>query len=59
MNFLVTGSSSYVGKYIIKYLLNEEHDVIGTSRSKPNIINKKFFFIKNNLTKNQIKIKKK
>ena len=59
MSFLVTGSSSYVGKYIINHLLLRNYKVIGTSRTNPNISNKNFIWIKHNLNHSSFKIKKK
>jgi nucleoside-diphosphate-sugar epimerase len=59
MNFLVTGSSSYVGKYIINDLLKKKHFVIGISRTSPGIYHKNFFFKKHDLLKPRISLKKK
>ena len=59
MSFLVTGSSSYVGKYIINHLLLRNYKVIGTSRTNPNISNKNFIWVKHDLSHSSLKIKKK
>ena len=59
MNFLVTGSSSYVGKYIINHLLKEKHFVIGISRNSPNINHKNFYFKRHDLLREKINLKKK
>jgi len=58
MNFLVTGSSSYVGKHIIKHLLDKKHFVIGISRTSPKIIHKNFFYKKHDLLNPSINLKK-
>ena len=50
MNILVTGSSSYVGKYIILGLLSLGHKVVGTSRTDPKIKNKNFIWISHDLS---------
>lgn len=59
MNFLVTGSSSYVGKYIINGLLKKKHFVVGISRTSPKIYHKNFFFKKQDLLKQRINLKQK
>ena len=51
MNILVTGSSSYIGKYIILGLLSLNHKIIGTSRTNPKIRNKNFTWISHDLSK--------
>ncbi len=60
MKFLITGSSSYVGKSTINHLLkNKNFKVVGTSRTNPKIINDNFKWIKHDLSKKQLKINKK
>ena len=34
MKYLVLGSNSFAGACLVEHLLNEEHEVIGISRSK-------------------------
>ena len=59
MKFLVTGCSSYVGKYIIRDLLKKNHKVVGISRTSPGIHHKNFFFKKHDLLKPKLNLKKK
>ena len=47
--FLVTGSSSGIGKAITKNLLKKKYNVVGISRSKNQIFNKNFTHIKTDL----------
>lgn len=47
--FLVTGSSSGIGKAITKNLLKRKYNVLGISRGKNQIINKNFTHIKTDL----------
>ena len=55
MNILVTGSSSYVGKYIILGLLSLNHKVVGTSRTDPKIKNENFIWLSHDLSKSPLK----
>ena len=42
----ITGSSGMLGKHVVNYLLKKKYQIIGTSRTNPNIINKNFLFKK-------------
>ncbi len=46
MKALVTGSSSTIGEKIIRRLLDEGYEVLGTSRTRPDINHSSFHFIK-------------
>ena len=54
MNIFLTGCTSYIGRYLAISFINQGDYVIGTSRKNPNIKNKKFRFIKHDLSKSQI-----
>ena len=56
MKILITGSSSYVGKYIIEGLLDLGHKIIGTSRGNPNINRKNFTWISHDLSISPLEI---
>ncbi len=51
MKIIITGVSSYVGKYLSLYFLNRNYEVIGISRTDPNIHKNNFKFIKLDLEK--------
>ena len=60
MNILITGAGNYLGKYLINKFLTNNINVIAISNKKILIKNKKFYFIKHQLSKNPyLKIKKK
>ena len=42
----VTGSSGMLGKHVVNYLLKKKYQIIGTSRTNPNIKNKNFLWKK-------------
>ena len=54
MNIFLTGCTSYIGRYLAISFINQGDYVIGTSRKNPNIKNKKFRFIKHDLSKSPI-----
>ena len=60
MNIFLTGCTSYIGKYLAIAFIKQGYNVIGTSRTNPKIKNKKFSFIKHDLSISPIlKLKKK
>ncbi len=56
MKVLVTGASSYIGKYIISNLLINGHSVLSTSRKNPKINHKFHKWIKHDLSKKIFKV---
>ena len=54
MNIFLTGCTSYIGKYLANSFINQGDNVIGASRTNPKIKNKKFKFIKHDLSKSPI-----
>lgn len=57
-NILITGSSGYLGSYLVNNLIKEGHNIIGIDIKKPKIKNRNFNFIKKkiiNLKKKEIK----
>ena len=56
MKVLVTGASSYIGKYIISNLLINGHSVLSTSRKNPKINHKSHKWIKHDLSKKIFKV---
>jgi len=50
VNIFLTGCTSYIGKYLAISFINQGDNVIGTSRTDPKIKNKKFKFIKHDLS---------
>lgn len=56
-NFLITGSSGYIGKILLKKLLNKNYKIVGISKKKQKK-KKNFTNIVNNLQK-KLSIKKK
>jgi len=60
MNILITGSGNYLGKYLINKFIINNINVIAISNKKIPKINKRFYFIKHQLSKSPyLKIKKK
>jgi len=55
MNFLVTGCSSYIAKYVIKKLLADGDKVSGISRTNPNIVHHNFTWLAHDLSKSPYK----
>ena len=45
-NILITGSSGYLGSYLVNNLIKEGHNIIGIDIKKPKNKNKNFNFIK-------------
>ena len=45
-NILITGSSGYLGSYLVNNLIKEGHNIIGIDIKKPKIKNRNFNFIK-------------
>ena len=58
MNIFVTGASSYVGKYVILNFLSKGHNVLSTSRTSPKIKQTNHKWIKHDLSKKPIDLKK-
>ena len=58
MNILLTGCSSYIGKYITESLIKDGNYVIGISRTNPNVNHKCFKWIKCDLSVGEINLKK-
>ena len=59
MKILITGCSSYIGQYLIeRFLDNKNYQIIGISRSKPNISNNRFKWFKHDLSSKPFKKKK-
>jgi len=56
MNFLVTGCSSYIAKYVIKKLLTDGDKVSGISRKNPNIVHHNFTWTAHDLSKSPYKL---
>jgi len=56
MKVLITGASSYIGKYIISNLLIKGHNVLSTSRTDPKINHKCHKWIKHDLSKKIFKV---
>ena len=56
MRILITGCSSYIGKYLVKkFLEKKQHKLYGVSRSNPKIFNKIFTWYKHDLAKSPLK----
>ena len=51
MRVLITGVSSYIGKFIAKEFIKKNYHVIGVSRSNPKIISNNFFWCKYDISK--------
>ena len=45
-NILITGSSGYLGSYLVNNFIKEGHNIIGIDIKKPKIKNKNFNFKK-------------
>ena len=58
MKIFVTGASSYVGKYVILNFLNKGYKVLSTSRTSPKIKKINHKWIKHDLSKGPINLKK-
>lgn len=59
MRILVTGVSSYIGRYLTESFIKKKINIIGISRKNPNIKSKYFFWEKKDLSApNKIKINK-
>ncbi|MCD4722135.1 MAG: NAD(P)-dependent oxidoreductase [Desulfobacula sp.] len=56
MNFLITGISSYIATYAAKKILNKGHQVVGVSRTTPNLIHPAFKWIEYDLSKKLLKL---
>jgi len=56
MKILLTGASSYIGKYIISNLLLKNHKILSTSRKDPIIKNKNHKWIRHDLSKKPLKL---
>lgn len=50
MKYIVTGCSSYIAKYVINKLLGEGHQIVGISRSNPQIVHNSFRWISRDLS---------
>ena len=60
MRILVTGVSSYIGRYLTESFIKKKFNIVGISRKNPNIKSKFFFWEKKDLsTPIKIKINKK
>ena len=56
MKILITGCTSYIGKYLIKkFLEKKQHKLFGVSRSNPKITNKMFTWHKHDLSRSPLK----
>ena len=56
MKILITGCTSYIGKYLIeKFLEKKQYKLLGVSRSNPKIFNKKFTWYKHDLSRHPLK----
>ena len=56
MNIVIIGASGFIGKNLIKRLITQNHNIIGTYRNnKPNIYNKKIQWKKFNINKPVLK----
>lgn len=55
MIFLVTGTSSYIAKHVVKKLLADGDTVLGISRTNPNIVHCNFHWFSHDLSKSPYK----